>query len=63
MKIFIDTQESLEKKNGVDSVKLAVLKLKLTQYDKTKSITKATEICDWLIENLDMPKSVKVRRG
>lgn len=29
MKIYIDTQESLEKKNGVDSVELAVLKLRL----------------------------------
>lgn len=63
MKIFIDTQEMLEAKNGISSVKLATLKLGLMQYDKTRSIAKATEICDWLINNLDMPKSVKVRRG
>lgn len=63
MKIFIDTQETLEAKKGTSSLKLATLKLGLMQYDKTRSIAKATEICDWLINNLDMPKSVKVRRG
>lgn len=63
MKIFIDTQETLEAKKGEKSEKLALLKLALSQYDKTKSISKATDICNWLIDNLDMPKSVKVRRG
>lgn len=63
MKIFIDTQETLEAKKGTSSLKLATLKLGLMQYDKTRSTAKATEICDWLINNLDMPKSVKVRRG
>lgn len=63
MKIFIDTQESLEARKGTSSLKLATLKLGLMQYDKTRSLAKATEICDWLIDNLDMPKSVKVRRG
>lgn len=63
MKIFIDTQETLEARKGTSSLKLATLKLGLMQYDKTRSIAKATEICDWLIDNLDMPKSVKVRRG
>lgn len=63
MKIFIDTQETLEARKGTSSLKLATLKLGLMQYDKTRSLAKATEICDWLINNLDMPKSVKVRRG
>lgn len=63
MKIFIDTQETLETRKGTSSLKLATLKLGLMQYDKTRSLAKATEICDWLIDNLDMPKSVKVRRG
>ncbi len=63
MKIFIDTQETLEARKGTSSLKLATLKLGLMQYDKTRSVAKATEICDWLINNLDMPKSVKVRRG
>jgi hypothetical protein len=63
MKIFIDTQETLEARKGTSSLKLATLKLGLMQYDKTRSLAKATEICDWLIDNLDMPKSVKVRRG
>ena len=63
MKIFINTQETLEARKGTSSLKLATLKLGLLQYDKTRSLAKATEICDWLIDNLDMPKSVKVRRG
>lgn len=45
-----------------DSLKMATLKFGLSQFDKTRSIAKACEICDWLIENLDMPKTVKVRR-
>ena len=61
MKITIETIEEIERKHGVDSVKLALLK-KLQYFDRTRSIAKATEICDWLINNLDMPKVVKVRR-
>ena len=63
MKIFIDAQETIEAKKGEKSEKLAILKLALGQYDKSRSIAKATDICNWLIENLDMPKNVKVRRG
>lgn len=63
MKIFIDTQETLEAKKGEKSEKLAILKLALMQFDKTRSLSKATEICEYLINNLDMPKNVKVRRG
>lgn len=63
MKIFIDTQETIEAREGTSSLKLATLKLGLAQYDKTKSTSKACDICEWLIDNLDMPKSVKVRRG
>lgn len=61
MKITIETIEEIERKNGVQDVKLALLKLKLQQFDRTRSIAKATEICDWLINNLDMPKNIKVR--
>lgn len=62
MKITIETIEEIERKHGVDSVKLALLKQKLQYFDRTRSIAKATETCDWLISNLDMPKVVKVRR-
>ncbi len=62
MKITIETIEEIGRKHGVDSVKLALLKQKLQYFDRTRSIAKATEICDWLINNLDMPKVVKVRR-
>jgi hypothetical protein len=63
MKIFIDTQETIEARKGTSSEKLAILKLALMQFDKTRSLSKATEICEYLINNLDMPKNVKVRRG
>lgn len=58
MKIVIETQENIRR-----SEKLAHLKGELAIFDGTRSIAKATEICDWLIENLDMPKNIKVRRG
>jgi hypothetical protein len=37
------------------------LKEKLHEFDKTRSLTKAVNIWDWLLDNLDMPRVVKVR--
>lgn len=58
MKITIETQENIGK-----TEKLTHLKGELQIFDATRSIAKATEICDWLISNLDMPKVVKVKKG
>lgn len=58
MKIVIETQENIGR-----SEKLEYLKCELAKFDSERGITKATQICDWLIDNLDMPKNIKVRRG
>lgn len=58
MKITIETQENIGK-----TEKLEKLKAELAIFDGSRSIAKAVQICDWLIENLDMPKKIKVRKG
>jgi hypothetical protein len=58
MKITIETQENIGK-----TEKLEKLKAELAIFDGSRSIAKAVQICDWLIDNLDMPKKIKVRKG
>ena len=58
MRITIETQENIGK-----TEKLEKLKAELAIFDGSRSIAKAVQICDWLIENLDMPKKIKVRKG
>lgn len=58
MRITIETQENI---GGAE--KLEQLKAELAIFDGTRSLSKAVYICDWLIENLDMPKKIKVRKG
>lgn len=58
MKIMIETQENIGK-----TEKLEKLKAELAIFDGSRSIAKAVQICDWLIDNLDMPKKIKVRKG
>lgn len=58
MKITIETQENISK-----TEKLEKLKAELAIFDGSRSIAKAVQICDWLIDNLDMPKKIKVRKG
>ena len=58
MKITIETQENIGK-----AEKLEKLKAELAIFDGSRSIAKAVQICDWLIDNLDMPKKIKVRKG
>lgn len=58
MRITIETQENIGR-----SEKLEQLKAELAIFDGTRSLSKAVDICDWLIENLDMPKKIKVRKG
>lgn len=58
MRITIETQENIGR-----AEKLEQLKAELAIFDGSRSIAKAVKICDWLIENLDMPKKIKVRKG
>lgn len=58
MKITIETQENIGKAEKLDK-----LKAELAIFDGSRSIAKAVQICDWLIDNLDMPKKIKVRKG
>ena len=58
MRITIETQENIGR-----AEKLEQLKAELAIFDGTRSLHKAVDICDWLIENLDMPKKIKVRKG
>lgn len=58
MRITIETQENIGR-----AEKLEQLKAELSIFDGSRSIAKAVQICDWLVENLDMPKKIKVRKG
>ena len=44
--------------------KLTLLKVKLTQYKRTKSVALAADICNWLSkELLKEPKKIVVKEG
>lgn len=44
--------------------KLDELKVKLVQYNRTRSIAKATSICKWLHKELiKEPKKIEVKEG
>lgn len=58
MRITIETQENIGR-----AEKLEQLKAELAIFDESRGIARAVQICDWLIENLDMPKKIKVRKG